>query len=139
MVTLGWNKELLGNPPGSLVLRCPDCLRRKNWYFANFTVEEDKLVAMWRLQAAYRLRAGLRGVPFYRDRAQRARAETGSEMPYWLELQGSEMTLERPAPGQESVEGLTSEDLPEALPTPWLHQVERILLKNRSSAIVEPA
>jgi hypothetical protein len=74
---LVWNKELLGNPPGSLMLTCPECLRRRNWYFAPFTEAEDAEVAMWRLQAAYRLRAGLKEVPFYANRARRDQRRDG--------------------------------------------------------------
>lgn len=117
------------------MLKCPDCLTRKNWYFLCFTAEEDEQVAIWRLQAAYRTRAALKSLPFYRNRAQSERENSGSEMPYWLALQGSEMTLERPAPGPESVEGLTSADLPDALPFSWLRQVERIMLDLRGSTL----
>ena len=50
-----------------------------------------------RLEAAKRLRAALSGVPFYARRAAQAKAEHGDEMVYWLDLQGSEATLQRPA------------------------------------------
>lgn len=134
---LTWNKELLGDPPGSLVLKCPEVLRRCNWYFDEFTLEEDRDVMMWRLQAAYRLRAALKGTPFYAKRAGKCRAETGTEMPYWLELQGSQMTLERCAPLPDSVAGLTAEDLPPSLPLAWLHPVEPLLLSNRPGSMFD--
>ena len=130
-----WNVELHGNPPGSRALRCPSCLRSNNWYAAQFTPEEDEQVLLWRLQAAYRVRAALQGVEFYAKRAKAERQRSGSEMPYWIAHQGSEMTLERAPPGPESVVGLTPEDLPDAFPTSWLRQVERIMLHCRGSAI----
>lgn len=130
-----WNKELLGDPPGSLLLKCPEVLRRRNWYFASFTAEEDREIMMWRIQAAYRLRAALKDVPFYAKRAQQSRATAATEMPYWVQLQGSQMTLERHAPGPESVAGLTPEDLPSSLPIAWLHPVELVLLANRAGAV----
>ena len=111
-------------------------MRRKNWYADNFTAEEDAEVAAWRLQAAYRLRAGLRSVPFYAKRAADARLRYGSEMPYWLERQGSEFCAECPAPDESSLDGLTPEDIRDTLPAEWLHPVDRLLLKMRGSDLV---
>lgn len=121
--------------PGSTHLRCPGVLRQRNWYAATFTAEEDAEIAAWRLQAAYRLRAGLRSVPFYAKRAADARLRYGSEMPYWLELQGSEFCAERPAPDESSLDGLTPEDIRDTLPVEWLHPVDRILIGNRGSSL----
>jgi len=132
-----WNKKLLGNPPGSLMIKCPEVLRRQNWYFARFTPEEDRRIMMWRLQAAYRLRAALRGVPFYAKRAIECRAMSGTEMPYWLGLQGSEITLERSPPSPDSVAGLTTQDLPASLPYDWLHPIEPMLVSNRGSPLYD--
>lgn len=52
----------------------------------------------WRLQAARRLREALYSVPFYANRADKARAEGGeeAELAYWLNLQGSQAALVRP-------------------------------------------
>ena len=118
------------------MIKCPECLRRKNWYLSQFSPEEDEQVSIWRLQAAFRARAGLKNLAFYANRAKREREKSGSEMPYWLSVQGSAMTLERPAPGPESVQGLTLEDLPNTLPFPWLHPVEKIFLQQRRSMLV---
>lgn len=118
------------------MLKCPDCLTRKNWYMGDFTQEEDEEVALWRLQAAYRLRASHMKLKFYADRAKKERALSGTEMPYWLSLQGSQMTLERRSPDPESIQGLTKEDLPDSLPFLWLMQVEKILLSQRQSTLV---
>ena len=133
---LTWNKALLGDPPGSLNLRRPAALRERNWYFAPFTAEEDAEVAMWQLQAAYRIRARLKGVAFHAARARKAREQHGSEMPYWLSLQGSQMTSERPPPDPSSIEGLTPADLPDELPIKWLHPVAGLLIANRGSELV---
>jgi hypothetical protein len=117
------------------MLNCPECLNKKNWYFHHFTPDEDQQVAVWRLQAAFRLRASLKGLAFYANRAKKERERSGSEMPYWLGLQGSSMTAERPAPRPDSILGLTPEDLPDTLPFDWLHQVERIMLGQRQSTL----
>lgn len=122
--------------PGSTHLKCPEFLRRENWYLRRFTPEEDAEVMAWRIQAAYRLRAGLMGMPFYAKRAMRERERSGSEMPYWLELQGSEMTLERPAPTVESLQGLSPADLHYEMSVNSLHVVDRLLLAGRGSALV---
>ena len=122
--------------PGSTHLKCPEVLRRKNWYLQPFTAEEDADVIAWRLQAAYRLRAQLNGLPFYANRAMRERETSGSEMPYWLRLQGSEMTLERPAPTVESLQGLSPADLHYEISVTSLHVVDQLLLAGRGSALV---
>ena len=133
---LTWNVDLHGDPPGSKVLKCPACLLEKSWYFEPFTPEEDREVAIWRLQAAFRIRAQLNSLPFHADRATRERKKCGSEMPYWLRLQGSQMTAQLPAPDASSIEGLTQEDLPDSFPFPWLRQVESLLLKRRQSTLL---
>jgi hypothetical protein len=58
---------------------------------------ESKANYARRLQAAERLRAALSSVPFYAKAAEKARLQ-GDEMAYWLCLQGSEATLQRPSP-----------------------------------------
>lgn len=133
---LDWDRELLGAPPGSLVLTCPECLER-NWYSDPFTPEEDMLVVQWRLQSAYRLRAAYMGIPFYAQRAEQARARYGTEMPYWLGLQGSQIKAQLPVPPPESVIGLTPADLPKTLRVAWLSPVERLALRRRRSALVD--
>jgi hypothetical protein len=47
------------------------------------------------LQAAKHLQEDLSCVPFYAKRAQQCLEKTGSETGYWLDLQGSEATLQR--------------------------------------------
>jgi hypothetical protein len=52
---------------------------------------------LWRWQAALRLREALCSVPFYANRAAKAKQEGGEEgeMDYWLGLQGSQGSLRR--------------------------------------------
>ena len=91
---------------------------------------------IWRLQAAFRVRAKLKSVAFYASRAKKERDSCGSEMPYWLSVQGSEMTLERLAPGPDSIEGLTPEDLPDSFPMIWLRPIDTLLLQQRGSILI---
>ena len=116
-----WNCELLGNPPGSLLLKCPNFMIRGN-PSRRFPLspEQLELVTMWSLQSAYRIRAAHRSVRFYAQRAEQCRAVCGTEMPYWLSLQASLATAEFPSPDSESVIGLTEEDLPNDLSVSWL-------------------
>lgn len=80
----------------TVFLACPDVLRRKNCFLDRLTPEEEATVNAWRKQAAERLREALCSVPWYAKKAEKARL-AGNEMAYWLDLQGSEMTLLRPA------------------------------------------
>jgi len=135
MLPVFWNTDLYGNPPGSKSLTCPTCLKAKNWYFESFTPEEDEEVLQWRLQAAYRIRAALQRIEFYAKKARMEREGSGSEMPYWIGMQGSQMCLERRPPSPDSVAGLTPHDLPDTIPVSWFSSVERIMLRRRQSAI----
>lgn len=47
------------------------------------------------MQAAKQLRERLCSVPFHAKRAEQAKAETGDEMTYWLDVQGSQMSAHR--------------------------------------------
>lgn len=136
---LKWDKDVLGDPPGSLVLTCPECLVNRTWYTEATTSEQDAEGLMWLLQGAYRLRARLKEhlSPFCVRRAASFRKKTGSEMPYWislqcLALQGSPLTREISAPpAPESVEGLTKADVPDQLPASWEHYFNRMVLTLR--------
>jgi hypothetical protein len=60
------------------------------------TPEQRRERRLLQWQAAERLRESLCSVPFYAKRAEAARLK-GNEMAYWIDLQGSEATLKRPA------------------------------------------
>jgi hypothetical protein len=95
-----------------VMLQCPEVLHRKNCFLDYLTPEEEQVIREWRWLAANAERARLGSFPFWANRAAKHKARTGSEMGYWLELQGSQMTAGGPKPPDSYVpEPLTNEQI----------------------------